>query len=167
MSVPGGATGKESVCQCRRHRDAGLIPESERSPGEGNGNPLQYSCLENPTDRGAWWATVHGDSRSRTWLSTHTLDIWLKVSTLAQIPNMSRYLLNSSFEKCKNFLSKNSPSYPLSLYIYLFIYLEQHHSQSMSWIFFFWLVCWPVPSTSCWSLGSFGALESLNPSFLF
>ena len=41
-------------------RDAGSIPGSERSPGEGNGNPLQYSCLENPMDRGAWWATVHG-----------------------------------------------------------------------------------------------------------
>ena len=40
--------------------DPGLIPGSERSPGEGNGNPLQYSCLENPIDRGAWWATVRG-----------------------------------------------------------------------------------------------------------
>ena len=40
--------------------DEGLIPWLARSPGEGNGNPLQYSCLENPTDRGAWWATVHG-----------------------------------------------------------------------------------------------------------
>ena len=40
--------------------DVGLIPESGRSPGEGNGNPLQHSCLENPMDRGVWWATVHG-----------------------------------------------------------------------------------------------------------
>ena len=40
--------------------DVGLIPGSERSPGEGNDNPLQYSCLENPMDRGAWQATVHG-----------------------------------------------------------------------------------------------------------
>ena len=44
--------------------DPGLIPESERSPGAGNGNPLQYSCLENPMDRGAWWATVHGVAKS-------------------------------------------------------------------------------------------------------
>ena len=43
--------------------DAGSIPGSGRSPGEGNGNPLQYSCLENPTDRGAWQATVHGIAR--------------------------------------------------------------------------------------------------------
>ena len=44
----------------------------EHSPGEGNGNPLQYSCLENPMDRGAWWATVHGVAKSRTRLSDFT-----------------------------------------------------------------------------------------------
>ena len=48
--------GKESACSAG---DAGLIPSSGRSPGEGNGNPLQYTCLENPMDRGAWWAIVH------------------------------------------------------------------------------------------------------------
>ena len=47
-------------------RDLGLIPGSGISPGEGHGNPLQYSCLENPMDRGAWWATVHGVAKSRT-----------------------------------------------------------------------------------------------------
>ena len=49
-------------------RDAVLIPGSERSPGEGNGNPLQYSCLENPMDRGAWQATVHRVAKSWTQL---------------------------------------------------------------------------------------------------
>ena len=49
-------------------RDMGLIPGSGRSPGEGNGNPLQYSCLGNSADREAWWATVHGVARSRTRL---------------------------------------------------------------------------------------------------
>ena len=44
-------------------KDVGSSPGSGRSPGEGNGNPLQYSCLENPMDRGAWWATVHGVSK--------------------------------------------------------------------------------------------------------
>ena len=44
-------------------RDVGLIPGSGRSPGRGHGNPLEYSCLENPMDRGAWWATVHGVSK--------------------------------------------------------------------------------------------------------
>jgi len=52
--------------------DLGLIPGSGRSPGEGNGNPLQYSCLENPTDGGAWWATVHRVAKSRTRLSDFT-----------------------------------------------------------------------------------------------
>ena len=55
-------------------RDSGSIPGSVRSHGEGNGNPLQYSCLENPVDRGAWWATVHRVTKSQTWLkrlSTH------------------------------------------------------------------------------------------------
>ena len=49
-----------------------LIPGSGRSPGEGNGNPLQYSCLENPMDRRAWWATVHGVAKSQIRLSAHT-----------------------------------------------------------------------------------------------
>ena len=47
-------------------RDMGLIPGSERSPGEGNGNLLQYSCLGNPVDRGTWRATVHGVTKSQT-----------------------------------------------------------------------------------------------------
>ena len=58
--------GKESAC---RAGDPGLIPGSGRSPGEGHASPLQYSCLENPMDRGARWATVHGVTQSRTWMS--------------------------------------------------------------------------------------------------
>ena len=50
-------------------RDAGSIPGSGRSTGEGNGNPLQYSCLENPMDRGAWWATIHEVTKCWTWLN--------------------------------------------------------------------------------------------------
>ena len=57
---PGGITGKQPACQFRRVWNSCSIPGSGRSPGEGNGNPLQYSCLENPMDRGAWWATVCG-----------------------------------------------------------------------------------------------------------
>ena len=54
---PGGSDGKESVCS---EGDLGSIPGSGRSPGEGNGNPLQYSCLEKSMDRRARWATIHG-----------------------------------------------------------------------------------------------------------
>ena len=51
--------------------DADLIPGSRRSPGGRNGNPLQYSCLGNPRDRGSWWITVHGVAKSQIRLSTH------------------------------------------------------------------------------------------------
>ena len=63
---PGGSEVKVSACNAG---DLGSIPGSGRSPGEGNGNPLQYSCLEDPMERGAWWATVHGVTKSRTRLS--------------------------------------------------------------------------------------------------
>ena len=59
--------------------DAGLIPESGRFPGEGNGNPLQYSCLENPMHRGAWWAAVHGVAESQTRLSMGMIYLSYKV----------------------------------------------------------------------------------------
>ena len=63
---PGGSGGKESACNVG---DLGSILGLGRSPGKGHGNPLQYSCLENPMDRGAWWATVHGVEKSWTRLS--------------------------------------------------------------------------------------------------
>ena len=61
-------SGKESTCNAGATGDVGLIPGSGRSPGEGNGNPLQDSCLENPMDRGVWWATVHRVAKSWTQL---------------------------------------------------------------------------------------------------
>ena len=60
MGFPHSSIGKESASNAG---DLGSIPGSGRSPGEGNGNPLQYSCLENPTDRGGWRAAVHGVTR--------------------------------------------------------------------------------------------------------
>ena len=63
---PGSSDVKESACNVG---DPGSIPGSGRSPGEGNGSPLQYSCLENFMYRGAWWATVHGIAKSQTRLS--------------------------------------------------------------------------------------------------
>ena len=70
QGFPGGSDGKESAYNAG---DSGSIPGLGRSPGEGNGNPLQYSCLENPTHRGAWQATVHGVTKNQTQLSNeHT-----------------------------------------------------------------------------------------------
>ena len=66
MGFSGGSDGKESSCNAG---DMGSIPELGKSPGEKNGSLLQYSCLENPTDRGAWWAAVHGVTKSRTQLN--------------------------------------------------------------------------------------------------
>ena len=69
IGFPGSLDGKASAYNVG---DLGLIPGSGRSPGEGNGNPLQYSCLENPMDQGSWWATVHGVTESQTRLSDFT-----------------------------------------------------------------------------------------------
>ena len=63
---PGGSDSEVSAYSAG---DPGSVPGSGRSPGEGNGNPLQYSILENSMDRGAWWTTVHGVTKSRTRLS--------------------------------------------------------------------------------------------------
>ena len=71
MGFPGSSNGRESACNTE---DLGSVPGSGRSPGEGRGNSLQYSCLENPMDRGAWWATVQ-------WLSILFLNKDLMYST--------------------------------------------------------------------------------------
>ena len=69
LCFPGGSEVKTSAWNAG---DPGSIPGSGRSPGEGNGNPLQYSCLENPREGGAWYATVHGVAKSQTRLSDFT-----------------------------------------------------------------------------------------------
>ena len=66
LGHPRWLNGNESACNTG---DLGSIPGLGRSPGEGNDNPLQYSCLENPMDREAWWATVHGIAKNQTQLS--------------------------------------------------------------------------------------------------
>ena len=69
MGFPGSAVVKNPPTSAGDVRDAGLMPGSGRSPGGGHDNPLQHSCLENPMDRGAWWATVHGVAE---WDTTET-----------------------------------------------------------------------------------------------
>ena len=82
MGFPGGSEVKASACNVG---DLGSIPGLGRYPGEGNGNPLQYSCLENPMDGGAWWATVHGVAKSRTRLSDFTSPLHFTIFTICQI----------------------------------------------------------------------------------
>ena len=70
-AFPGGSVVKNPPANEGNTGDVDSILRSGRSPGGGNGNPLQYSCLGNPTDRGAWWATVHGVTKNWTRLSMH------------------------------------------------------------------------------------------------
>ena len=73
-----GSDGKESACNMG---DPGSIPGSGRYPGEGSGNLLQYSCLKNPMDKGAWWAIVHGITKSQIWLNNFTFTFKLFCSS--------------------------------------------------------------------------------------
>ena len=84
ISYADGSSGKESTCKAKHAGDPGSIPGLGRSPGEGNGNPLQDYCLENPMDRGAWWAAVHGVAKSRTRLSDFTSLLHTDLSRLKQ-----------------------------------------------------------------------------------
>ena len=78
VRFPNGSVVKNLPANAGATRDTGLIPGSGRCPGEGNGNPLQYYCQENLMDKAAWWATVHGITKSRTrlnsWTCTHKRD---------------------------------------------------------------------------------------------
>ena len=99
FGFPGGSDGKESACNAS---DPGSFPGSGRSPGEGNGYPLQYSCQENPMDRGAWWATVHGVPKSWTQLSnTFTFSflakLWKFWTSVSSSINWERLTLGSTW----------------------------------------------------------------------
>ena len=90
---PGSSDGKVSA---RDARGQGSIPGSGRSPGEGNGNPLQYSCLENSMEGGAWWATVHGVAKSRTQLGDFIYSLtlpWESDSASGSLPAQWKLLL--------------------------------------------------------------------------
>ena len=87
---PSGSDSKESACNAG---DLGSVPGSGRSPGERNGNPLQYSCLKNPMDRGAWWATVYGVAKSWTQLSYKCFS--LTMYTFLYTFNSCGYIISS------------------------------------------------------------------------
>ena len=91
VGFPGDTSGKELTCQCRRHKKCRFdLWAGKIQGGEGNGNLLQYSCLENPMDRGAWRATVHRVAKSQTWLKW--LSTWVG----------NKYLTPPSKKKKKN-----------------------------------------------------------------
>ena len=109
LGFPGGSDGKESSCN---PGNLGSIPRSGRSPGEEYANPLQYSCLENPKDKGAWRATVHGVKESQTRLSYHHFH------TLCYMHKSDKLLL----------------SYTIRLYLqYLHVY--RCHPHNVYWLF--------------------------------
>ena len=76
--LPRWLSGKESAYNAGAAGDLGRSPRSGRSPGKGHGNPLQYSCLENPMDKGAWWATVHGVTKSWIRLKGYSIQVTLE-----------------------------------------------------------------------------------------
>ena len=92
MGFPGGSDGRQSACNVR---DLGSIPGSERSPGTGNGYPLQYSCLEKSMGRGAYWATVHGIAKSQTCSLFKSLTPMLPLPSSFS-PIVTNYLLSMS-----------------------------------------------------------------------
>ena len=93
-AFPGGSDGKASACSAG---EPGSIPVLGRSPGEGNGNPLQYSCLENPMDGGVWQAIVHGFAKSWTRLSDFTslIGASLVAQRLKHLPAMQETWVQS------------------------------------------------------------------------
>ena len=104
IGFPRGSDGKEPT---HNAGDLDLIPGSGKSPGERNSNPLQYSCLENPIGRGAWWATVHGVAQRWARLSDKHLHLhrWLMVTVLdsadleRKSPNLTQHLRSLVLDK--------------------------------------------------------------------
>ena len=102
LGFSGSPVYKESACNAG---DLGSIPGMGRYPGEGNGYPLQYSCLENPMDRGAWWATDHGVAKSQTRLSVFTFTFFHSCSTRSvrwSQNGLSIFCVSNTFHKAVN-----------------------------------------------------------------
>ena len=92
--LPSGTVVRNLPANGGDARDMGSIPGSGRSPGEGNGNTLQYSCLENPMDQGAWWAAVYRVTQSQTRLKQLIAKLRLKLKNVGEITRLFRFDLN-------------------------------------------------------------------------
>ena len=102
QGFPGGTDSKESAFN---EEDPGSVPEWGRSPGEGNSNPFQYSCLENRMDKGAWWATVHGVTKSQTRLKQLSMQTCRRNRTTGTVRKLGRtqrqgFIQTPSFVMC-------------------------------------------------------------------
>jgi len=107
---PGGSVVETLPANVGDTRDLGSIPGLGRSPGAGNGNSLQYSCLGNPMDRGAWWAPIHGVAKSRTRLSSTTTTtagcnspnrlVWLSLKLVVLINLQSESVRSTNDSMC-------------------------------------------------------------------
>ena len=126
---PCSSVGKESACSAG---DLGLIPGLGRSPGGGNGKPLQYTCLENPMDRGAWWATVHGVTRVGHNLATNPLPLVKEIGNSDWNKRGSCFFLTLKTSK-DNQSQSNSRGPGLASFISLFIRLCE-------WLLVSWLL---------------------------
>ena len=130
MGFPRGSDGKASACNVG---DLGSIPRLGRSPGEGNGNPIQYSGLENPMDGGAWWAIVHGVTKSRTCLSNfnHGLSLTTELRIWQSFYTLSNWYLPCAVPGMQ--MSRSCPCFetlylPISVFIHLFLHSLIHSS---------------------------------------
>ena len=154
--LPQWLSGKESACNAGATGDAGLIPGSGRSPGGRHGNPLQYSCLENPMDRETWWATVHGVAKSQTLLkrlSTHTFFFLCKYYAPGTV--LSAWHLLTSLT------SFYLPSNPVSRYFYHLYFIDEETEPRRLFISLFWLR-WVFNSTRAFSNCGAWALEHVS-----
>ena len=109
MGFPHDLAGKESACNTE---DLGSIPGLGRSPGEENGNPLQYSYLENPMDRRAWWAAVHGVAKSRTRLKRLSSRVPNRIIQLITKAQSAPWWLNYQMQEVGEFVNAGSGIYP-------------------------------------------------------
>ena len=124
LFTPIGTSGKESACQWRRHKRHGFNPWIRKIPRIGNGNLLQYSCLENPMDRGAWQVAAHGVTKSWTRLSTYAH--CFKSAVLSQMHNVDFAYVQSHIYKTKSKLTFANVLQYFVIYNYL-IRLDAHN----------------------------------------